>query len=72
MAKSLRYHESSFPRAFKEFSESGFAQGVHKRLVKQHMGDRIIGHIGKDKISRAENINISLIMLLTDLVPSRL
>jgi len=44
-------HESSFSRAFKEFSESGLTQVVHKRLIKQHMGDRIIGHISRDSTS---------------------
>lgn len=44
-------HESSFSRAFKEFSDSGLAQIVHKRLIKQHMGDRIIGHISRDSTS---------------------
>jgi len=44
-------HESSFSRAFKEFSESGLTQIVHSRLIKQHMGDRIIGHISRDSTS---------------------
>jgi len=44
-------HESSFSRAFKEFSDSGLAQVVHKRLIKQHMGDRIVGHISRDSTS---------------------
>ena len=44
-------HESSFSRAFKEFSESGLTQIVHSRLVKQHMGDKIVGHISRDSTS---------------------
>ena len=44
-------HESSFSRAFKEFSDSGLAQIVHNRLIKQHMGDRIVGHISRDSTS---------------------
>ena len=44
-------HESSFSRSFKEFSESGLTQIVHSRLIKQHMGDRIIGHISRDSTS---------------------
>jgi len=32
-------HESSFSRAFKEFSESGLTQVVHSRLIKQYMGE---------------------------------
>jgi len=44
-------HESSFSRAFKEFSESGLTQIVHRRLIKQHMGDKIVGHISRDSTS---------------------
>ena len=44
-------HESSFSRAFKEFSESGLSQIVHESLINQHMGDRIIGHISRDSTS---------------------
>jgi len=44
-------HESSFSRAFKEFSESGLTQVVHKSVIKEHMGDRIVGHISRDSTS---------------------
>ncbi len=44
-------HKSSFSRAFKEFSESGVTQIVHSRLIKQYMGDKIIGHISRDPTS---------------------
>jgi len=44
-------HESSFSRAFKEFSKSGLSQIVHERLIKQYMGDKIIGHISRDSTS---------------------
>jgi len=44
-------HESSFSRAFKEFSESGLTQVVHSRLIKQYMGDKIVGHISRDSTS---------------------
>ena len=44
-------HESSFSRAFKEFSESGLTQIVHDRLIKQHMADKIVGHISRDSTS---------------------
>lgn len=44
-------HESSFSRAFKEFSESGLAQIVHECLIKQHMGNKIVGHISRDSTS---------------------
>ena len=41
-------HESSFSRAFKEFAQSGIARIVHESLVKQHLGDHIVGHISRD------------------------
>jgi len=44
-------HESSFSRAFKEFSESGLTQIVHRHNIKQHMGDKIVGHISRDSTS---------------------
>jgi hypothetical protein len=44
-------HESSFSRAFKEFSKSGLTQIVHESLIKQHMGDKIVGHISRDSTS---------------------
>ena len=44
-------HESSFSRAFKEFSESGLTQVVHESVIKEHMGDKIIGHISRDSTS---------------------
>jgi hypothetical protein len=44
-------HESSFSRAFKEFSESGLAQVVHESVIKEHMGDEVIGHISRDSTS---------------------
>jgi hypothetical protein len=44
-------HESSFSRAFKEFSKSGLAQIVHASVIKEHMGDKITGHISRDSTS---------------------
>ena len=44
-------HESSFSRAFKEFSESGLVQITHSSVIKEHMGDKIIGHISRDSTS---------------------
>jgi hypothetical protein len=44
-------HESSFSRAFKEFSESGLAEAAHENIIKEHMGDKIIGHISRDSTS---------------------
>ena len=44
-------HESSFSRAFNEFSSSGLTSTVHENLVKDHMGDRVVGHISRDSTS---------------------
>ena len=44
-------HESSFSRAFKEFSKSGLAQIAHASVIKEHMGDKITGHISRDSTS---------------------
>ena len=44
-------HESSFSRAFKEFSKSGLTQIVHEGLIKRHLGDKIVGHISRDSTS---------------------
>jgi len=40
--------ESTFSRAFKEFTEDGLAQGVHKTLIKKHLSKRLVGHISRD------------------------
>lgn len=44
-------HESSFSRAFKEFSESGLAEAAHEKMIKERMGNKIIGHISMDSTS---------------------
>jgi hypothetical protein len=44
-------HESSFSRAFEEFSASELSQITHESLIKQHMGNTIIGHISRDSTS---------------------
>ncbi len=44
-------HESSFSRAFKEFSQSGLTQVVQANLIKEHMANRIVGHISRDSTS---------------------
>lgn len=41
-------HESSFSRAFAEFAHNGIGQVVHENVVKQHLGDRLVGHISRD------------------------
>jgi len=41
-------HESTFSRAFAEFAQTGLADKVHESMVKDHLGDRILGHSSKD------------------------
>ncbi len=41
-------HESSFSRAFAEFSKTGVAETVHKSLIEEHCKDHIFGHISRD------------------------
>jgi hypothetical protein len=40
--------ESTFSRAFDEFSEGRLAERVHEALIKEHLGDELIGHISRD------------------------
>ena len=40
--------ESTFSRAFAEFAEAGLAERTHAALVKETLGDRLIGHISRD------------------------
>lgn len=40
--------ESTFSRAFDEFSEGRLAERVHEALIKTHLGDELIGHISRD------------------------
>jgi transposase len=40
--------ESTFSRAFDEFSKTHLPQRIHERLVKQTLGDQLIGHIARD------------------------
>lgn len=44
-------HESSFSRAFKEFSQAGLTSIAHENLVDEHMANRIVGHISRDSTS---------------------
>ncbi|CAK0742159.1 transposase [Gammaproteobacteria bacterium] len=39
---------SRFSRAFAEFSEMELPAQVHEALIRQHLGDQIIGHIARD------------------------
>jgi len=40
--------ESTFSRAFAEFSKNNFADRAHKALIKKYEGDRLVGHISRD------------------------
>jgi hypothetical protein len=40
--------ESTFSRAFAQFAQAGLGDIVHKALVEEHLGDRIIGHVSRD------------------------
>jgi len=40
--------ESTFSRAFEEFATSCLAERVHEALIKEHLGEQLIGHISRD------------------------
>jgi transposase len=40
--------ESTFSRAFEEFSRDGLGQKIHEAMVKQHAGPKLAGHISRD------------------------
>lgn len=40
--------EATFSRAFDEFSQSKLAERVHEALVKEHLGEQLIGHLSRD------------------------
>lgn len=40
--------ESTFSRAFAEFAESGVAERAHAMLVRETLGDRLVGHVSRD------------------------
>jgi hypothetical protein len=40
--------ESAFSRAFASFAEMELPQQIHEELVKEHLGDRICGHVSRD------------------------
>ena len=47
----LRYalpSESTFSRAFAEFAASELMQRVHARMIKDTLGEQLIGHISRD------------------------
>ena len=40
--------ESTFSRAFDEFSRTSLPDRIHEAVIKKHMGDRLVGHICRD------------------------
>jgi len=40
--------EATFSRAFEEFAGACLAEHVHAALIKEHLGDALIGHISRD------------------------
>lgn len=40
--------EATFSRAFEAFAEGLLAERVHEALIKEHLGDELIGHISRD------------------------
>jgi hypothetical protein len=40
--------EATFSRAFAEFAEAGLAERTHAALVKETLGEHLIGHISRD------------------------
>ena len=40
--------ESTFSRAFEAFAEGQLATRVHEALIKEHLGDELIGHLSRD------------------------
>ena len=40
--------ESTFSRAFEEFSRGGLGQKIHEAMVKQHAGPKLAGHVSRD------------------------
>lgn len=40
--------ESTFSRAFAEFSKNQLPELIHETLIKEHLGNRIVGHLSRD------------------------
>ncbi len=55
--------ESTFSRAFEEFSRSGLGQKIHEAMVKQHAGPKLAGHVSRDstEIDAREKLHIDSI-----------
>ena len=44
--------ESTFSRAFAEFAADGLAERAHAGLIKETLGEQLIGHISRDDTFR--------------------
>ena len=40
--------EATFSRAFSEFAKDGLPERIHGAMVKEHLGDKLVGHISGD------------------------
>ena len=40
--------EATFSRAFEEFATTSLADGTHKALVEEHLGDEVVWHVSRD------------------------
>lgn len=40
--------EATFSRAFAEFAQSRLPERVHQALIKEHLGEQLVGHISRD------------------------
>ena len=43
--------EATFSRAFAEFARTGLPAKAHEALIRQHLGQVVIGHIARDSIA---------------------
>jgi hypothetical protein len=43
--------ESTFSRAFAEFASGGLGDVVHEAMVKEHCGEKLVGHVSRDSTS---------------------
>ena len=41
-------HESTFSRAFADFSAGGLTQKIHQAMIQTHLGPKLVGHVSRD------------------------
>ncbi len=41
-------HESTFSRAFADFSRGGLTQKIHQAMTQTHLGQKLVGHVSRD------------------------